>query len=233
MLTRRERLRQETSQAIKDTARRLMAAHGTAGLSLRAIAREMGMSAAALYHYFPSLDDLITLLIAENFNALADALERARDTSRARAGVERLEDVLMAYRAWAVEHPVDFQLIYGNPIPGYVAPREVTVPAAVRGFSVIVGLIQQLIETGEIRPQPPYDRVPPEVEAHMRALIARDGYPASPQALYLGVVGWTALHGILMLELFNHLQPVIGDVETYYRDQVRRLLITIGLNDTS
>lgn len=233
MLTRRERLRQETAQEIKDTARRLLAEHGTSGLSLRAIAREMGMSAAALYHYFPSLDDLITRLIVENFTALAEALEYARDNSSASAGVGRLEAVLMAYRAWAVEHPVDFQLIYGNPIPGYVAPREVTVPAVVRGFSVIVGLIHQLIETGEIRPQPPYDQLPPEIEAHMQALIARDGYPVSPQALYLGVVGWTALHGILMLELFNHLQPVVGDVANYYHDQVRRLLITIGLNDTS
>src|SRR5262245_85809 len=120
--TRREKQYAATSAEIKDTARRLMAEHGTAGVSIRAIARAMGLSAPSLYHYFPNRDELITALISDAFNALADELEQVRDRTAGTAA-ERLMAVVLAYRSWALAHPLDFQLIYGNPIPGYVAPR--------------------------------------------------------------------------------------------------------------
>src|SRR5262245_33076145 len=111
-----------TRSQILDIARKQMAEHGTAGLALRAIAREMDVTAPAIYRYFPSLDDLITELILENFNALADALEAASNSLPENDYAGRIMAVLMAYRQWALDHPIDFQLIYGNPIPGYVAP---------------------------------------------------------------------------------------------------------------
>ncbi len=206
-----------------------MAQHGTAGLSVRAIARELEMLPSGIYHYYPSLDDLITALIVDNFNALADALAAARDNAAHQTVAEQLTAVLLAYRQWAVEHPVDFQLIYGNPIPGYAAPREVTVPPVIRGFTVIVGLIEHLLQTGEAVPLPPYDTLPPAVAVHIQALIERDGYPVSSLALYLGMVGWGQLHGVIMLELFQHLQPVVGDVDAHYRAQVDNLLAMMGI----
>jgi AcrR family transcriptional regulator len=125
----RESQRQDTREEIKAFARQQMAAEGTAALSLRAIARDMEMTAPALYRYFPSREDLITALIVDAFNALADALEAADAAPTQQDYGSRLRAVLMAYRGWALEHPTDFQLIYGNPIPGYSAPRELTVPA--------------------------------------------------------------------------------------------------------
>ncbi|MEZ4675940.1 MAG: helix-turn-helix domain-containing protein [Caldilineaceae bacterium] len=125
-------LNEATSNAIKDTARKLMAEKGTAGLSLRAIARELKMTAPALYHYFPSLDDLITALIVDAFTAHAAYVRQTSDAA-AQAGAsttEQLWAALLAYRRWALKQPIDFQLIYGNPIPGYSAPAAVTVPAA-------------------------------------------------------------------------------------------------------
>lgn len=223
-----EHRRENVREAIKQAARRLMEQHGTAGLSLRAIARELDMLPSGLYHYYPGLDELITALIVDNFNALADALANARDAAAGQPVREQLTAVLLAYRRWAMEHPVDFQLIYGNPIPGYAAPRDVTVPPVIRGFAVIVGLIETLLQTGEAVPPPPYDAVPPAVAANLQALIARDGYPVSPLALYLGVVGWGQLHGIIMLELFHHLQPVVGDIDTHYQTQVENLLAAMG-----
>ena len=222
---RQENIRQE----IKAAARRLMAERGTAGLSLRAIAREIDMLPSGLYHYYPNLDGLITDLITDNFNALADALESAQHSDAGRRSTEQLAAVLLAYRQWAIDHPVDFQLIYGNPIPGYAAPREVTLPPVVRGFAVILGLVEAMLRTGEISPAPPYTAIPPEAAEQIQSIIERDGYTVSPLALYLSVVAWGQLHGIIMLELFNHLQPVIGNVEGYYRAQVHNLLVTLGL----
>jgi AcrR family transcriptional regulator len=221
--TRREKQYAATSAEIKATTRRLMAEHGTAGVSIRAIARAMELSPPSLYHYFPSRDDLITALISDAFNVLADELEQARDRTKGTA-VERLTAVVLAYRSWALAHPLDFQLIYGNPIPGYVAPREITVPAVVRGFAVMVGLLADaLAQTPSTQP------VPAGLEARLATIGERDGYTVPVQALYLGVVGWTRMHGIVMLELFNHLQPVVGDDDTFYRAQMQDLFKSIGL----
>lgn len=214
--TRRERQYEATRAEIKDVARRLMAEHGTAGISIRMIAREMGLTAPALYHYFASRDELITDLIVDAFNALADALQETSERAAGEAVREQLTQTLLAYRRWALEHPIDFQLIYGNPIPGYEAPGELTVPAATRAFIVLVPLIAQLPESRT--------SIPPTVQMHLAEMRARDGYDVPLQALYDGVVGWSRIHGIIMLELFHHLQPLVGDVEAYYRAEIENML---------
>lgn len=226
---RQEIVYEAMSQAIKDTAWRLMAEEGTAGISIRGIAKVMEMTPPAIYTYFPSLDELITALIVDGFNALADALEQARDNTPGGKPESQLLAVLRAYRQWAVANPIDFQLIYGNPIPGYVAPREITVPAVIRSFVVIVGLIEALLQRGEVQPCEPYVVIPPGVRAKLEDMRAQDGYSVSDMALYLGIVGWTQLHGIIMLETFNHLQPVVGDVEQFYEGRLREMFATFGL----
>jgi AcrR family transcriptional regulator len=224
---RNDALHEATRARILETARKQMTLYGTAGLGLRAIARELDQTPTALYRYFPSLDDLITALIVDAFSALADALEAARD-AEAGGPMEKLRAVLLAYRAWAVANPTDFQLIYGNPIPGYDAPREVTVPAVVRGFVVLVGLVEAAVQSGAIVPRPPYDAMPAETLAAIDALIAGEGYPVSAQAMYLAMVAWSAGHGIVLLELFHHLQPVIGDPAVFYAAQLDALLRSFG-----
>ncbi|MFN8373802.1 MAG: TetR/AcrR family transcriptional regulator [Anaerolineae bacterium] len=223
--TKREQRREDTANEIKAVARRQMAETGTAGLSLRAIASEMNITAPAIYRYYENRDTLITALILDGFNALADALEQARDSHPSPDAREQLFAVLIAYRAWANANPLDFQLIYGNPIPGYHAPREVTVPAVVRGFAVIIGLLQQLLQKHTAAVPP----VPPQFAAYFRAMIDRDGYPVSETAFYWGIVSWTRLHGIIMLEIFNHLQPTIGDVDAYYHAEIVQLIKEFGL----
>ncbi len=227
--TRREQKREDTINEIKTIARQLMSEGGTNALSMRPIAAEMKMSVMGLYRYFENRDALITALVAENFNALADAMEAGRDNEPSDDPRKKLWGVLMAYRRWAVEHPVDFQLNYGNPIPGYVAPREITVPAVVRSFTVTIGLIEEMLQKGLAIPPPPYDRVPDRLEEGIQTVIERDGYPISPLAMYLGVVGWGQLHGIIMLELFNHIQPVVSDSAAYFEEQVKALFTVMGI----
>jgi AcrR family transcriptional regulator len=217
--SRREQRREDTYNEIKEVARRQMAQFGTATLSLRAIAQEMKMTAPAIYRYFESRDALITALIVDAFNALAEALEIARDNHPNTDAIERLVAVMLAYREWAVTYPSDFQLIYGNPIPGYHAPRDVTVPAVVRGWVVTMGLLHEIMQTHPLRP--PYTSMPEELRAHFERMIADSGYPISEQVFHLGIMMWTQVHGIIMLELFNHLQANVGDVDLYYRTRMK------------
>jgi AcrR family transcriptional regulator len=231
MQTHNDRKREFTRTEIKEAARQLMAELGTAGLSLRGIARRMDLSAPAIYRYYPSLDNLITALIVDDFNDLADTLEAAHE-STAEAGKQTTEQilaVLIAYREWARQKPVDFQLIYGNPIPGYVAPSEITVPAVIRGFRVIVQLMAEAIVNGDMVPTPMYGKIPAPVRAVMEPITLLDGYDVPIEAVYLATVGWPMIHGIIMLELFNHLQPMTGDVEVFYKTQVVNLLTSMGM----
>jgi AcrR family transcriptional regulator len=228
---RQDALHQTMTGEIKQAAHKLMAEYGTAGLSIRAIAREMDITAPGIYHYFGSLDDIITALITDAFNALADTLEAARDALPEADTVGRLTAVLLAYRAWAIEHPIDFQLIYGSPIPGYHAPREVTVPAVIRSFVVIVGLVAQLYEKGLADMPPDYQAIPEAVRRRLGEIVERDQYPVSEAVLNIGILGWTRLHGIIMLELFNHLPPVVGDVDAFYRAELRHIMTDFGLKE--
>lgn len=230
--TRKEGQHAAIRAEIKAAARRLMEQEGTAGVSIRAIGRELDLTAPALYHYYLNRDALITDLILDAFNALADALEGARDTASAHSCQEQLIAVLLAYRDWALAHPVDFQLIYGNPIPGYQAPEEITVPAATRSFVILSALITRCLESGRLNPRPEYAAVPPEMSEIMQAQADQLSGPdlrLLPLALYLTAVGWPRIHGIIMLELFNHLQPVVGDSDRFYRIQIEDLLRSMGI----
>ncbi|MCA9909831.1 MAG: TetR/AcrR family transcriptional regulator [Anaerolineae bacterium] len=220
---------EETQATIKTLARQQMAEDGTAAISLRGIGRAMDMTAPALYRYYPTRDDLITALIVDGFNGLADALEAADAALDTRPLSERLLGVLATYRQWAIDHRVDFQLIYGNPIPGYVAPREITVPAVIRTFVPVVRLMEMALQSGALVPNPPYDTIPSVIEQHEQALIAEGSYPISPLAYHLTMVGWTQIHGIIVLEMYEHLGPNVGDVDQFYETTVRALLTTMGM----
>ena len=228
-MSRRERLRENTIEEIKSTARRQMAESGTTAVSLNAIARAMEISTPGLYRYFASRDDLVTALIADTYNDLADALEAAAIKIPGEAYYERMMATVLAYREWALAHRVDFTLIYGNPIPGYHAPVEVTTPAAQRGFAAILRILTEADQAGALRPAAEYRQLPPELRPAFQPI---DGQPAPtvPETvLYFGLVGWTRIHGMLMLELFNHIQPLMNNTTAFYQYEMKNLLNSVGL----
>jgi AcrR family transcriptional regulator len=122
MVNRRERVRAATVQEIKDVARRQLVGDGPSAVSLRAIAREMGMTAPALYRYFPSFDHLVQSLVTDLSTELCGAVEHARDLASPDDAGARLLAVCRAFRAWSVGHPAEFGLIFGAPTPGYGTP---------------------------------------------------------------------------------------------------------------
>lgn len=222
--------REATAAEIKALARQQMAENGTAGISLRAIARTMGVTAPAIYNYFASLDDLITALIVDAFNGLGDAVDAA--ASHDGTPARKFREGVLAYRQWALQHKADFQLIYGNPIPGYEAPPQITVPLATRPLVTLYTCLLAAWETGTLTVPESYQHIPDSVNQFMQKLIERD-FPQiahAPIALfYLLHVGWTRIHGMVMLELFDHTPPSIGDPTAFYAHEVDVFLHSLGL----
>ena len=227
---RREEILDITRNEIKETARGLMADKGTAGLSIRAIARKMDMSAPALYHYYASLNDLITALIQDAFIQLAEALETTIENPELTTADKRVSAVAEAYRHWALAHPIDFQLIYGNPIPNYTQPTEVTYPPARRSFRIVAGIFSQAIDSGEIDLPARYKDLPPAIEKSLIELSQVEGHDLPLPGLYLAATFWAKIHGHVMLELFNLIQPVIPKVDEFFQYEIRNYLQQVGFN---
>jgi AcrR family transcriptional regulator len=206
--TRRERLRAQTADEIKAAARDQLIAHGPHGIQLRAVAREVGLTAPAVYRYFPSLEDLITALITDLFTELADAMTGAVDASGGPVEV-RLQVASRAFRGWAVGHPAEFALIFGAPLPGYVAPPEGPVQEAGSRYGAVFA--ELFLELWHERPFPVDDleRTDPGLAA------AYAGYHAWLQdalaveipagAIAVFVDAWVRLYGVIAMEAFHHL----------------------------
>ncbi|MFN8472244.1 MAG: TetR/AcrR family transcriptional regulator [Anaerolineae bacterium] len=228
--TRRERVREATIQEIKQTAARQIATDGAAALSLRGIAIAMGMTPPALYRYFDSRDALVTALIVDAYGSFADALEAASAAAPPEEPIERLRALGRAYRAWALAHPQDYALVFGTPLPGYHAPSEVTMPIARRAMIVLVDGIQAVLGTGQSIGVASEGAPVETSSAEWRA----GGATVAPSpALRLALAAWTSLHGFVSLELFNHLQPLVGDPTALFEAELDALLERIRHeNDT-
>ena len=229
MGNRREQMHHTTREEIKRIAREQMAAQGSASISLHAIARAMGMTAPALYRYFPTSADLITALIVDAYLALAQAQAIARESLPESEPVARLLAIVDAYRNWALTHPTEFALIYGTPIPGYHAPIAITMPAAQRGLRILLEAIQAVVQArGEGVPD--LDLVSmPTLDERLTSAAQALMPELDPRVLYLALVGWSLAQGLVSLELFHHLEPIIGDPSDLYHHETRLWLRRLGV----
>ena len=232
--TRRERQHEATSEEIKHVARQQMQEQGTAGISLRAIANQMDLTAPALYRYYANRDELITALILDAYNALADALVESRKTHIERSYGEQMFAMLMRYRNWAKEHHTEFTLIAGNPIPGYHAPFEVTQPAAQRAFIPFLMTLQAAWEQGQLHIPQEYSHLPEHMNtelvgwrSHLSKFIEHLDLPTPFLCIIL--LTWGKIHGLIFLQLYEHLQAIIADTEELYKTDVLVLLHRLGL----
>ncbi|MFD0313347.1 TetR/AcrR family transcriptional regulator [Streptomyces flavalbus] len=222
----RARARIEVTAAIKDAAREQLAADGAAKLSLRAVARELGMASSALYRYFPSRDDLLTELIIDAYNSLGEAAEIAHAEVADAGPVRRWTRVCEAVRAWALAHPHEYALIYGSPVPGYSAPQT-TVPAAARVGLLLIGVLRDAHQTHGVTPPPLAAALRAEAE-RMTADLAPDLPPEAVAAL---VAAWAQLYGLVGFEVFGQFHRVVEDREPFFRQAVGQLARGVGLTD--
>ncbi len=224
-LTRRERVRAATIEEIRATARQHMAEKGAAVLSLRAIARDMGMTSPALYRYFASRDDLVTALIVDAYNALADALEIARDACKEDDHAGRLAAIAYAYRDWALANPQEYALIFGVPIPEYEAPPDVTGPIAARSMMVFLGILQAAQRSGQADLSNIDATFSPALREQLQPWIDKLHFDADLTILYLAITNWSMIHGLVSLEIFGHLDPHMAKENSgaLYRAEVAML----------
>ncbi|NJN53984.1 MAG: helix-turn-helix transcriptional regulator [Anaerolineae bacterium] len=228
-VTRREQRREETEAEIKEVARRQMADVGAAALSLRSIAREIGLTAPALYRYFDNRDALVTALIVEAYSSLAAAMAAADAANIADDFYGRFQATAFAFRHWAVQHPQDFALIYGTPIPGYVAPREQTVAPAAQVLQVIGFVLTEAWQAGKLTLPASYQDLSPELELVV-AEILRDlpqDVPAAGVLLTMSI--WARLYGVVWGELYEHFIPGLAESGALYQMEVAAICAELGL----
>jgi AcrR family transcriptional regulator len=192
--------------AIRQTAWRQIAERGAAALSLRAIARELGITAPAIYNYYPRRDDLVTALVVDAFTSFGDAQVGARDATASADAVDRLRALGVAYRRWALANVPRYQLIFGAPLPGYEPPIEQVQPAGARALGALVGLMQQLRADGRLRGATDLPGPGPGCPWPLDAWGTPDR-PVHPEAVTVALIVWARVHGLVSLEIAGHLPP--------------------------
>ena len=192
-------------EVIKETAWKQIAEFGAPALSLRAIARELKITAPAIYNYFPDRDALVTALIIDAYKSFGDSQIEARDAVPADDVLGRMKAIGMAYRIWAHTYPQRYQLIFGTPIPGYEAPLMEVLPSAARSLSALVSVVEQLRVGGKLNV-----KSFPEVKKEYKVSFEtwkKYGGDVDMLSMSVAMVIWSRVHGIVSLEIANNLPP--------------------------
>lgn len=194
-------------EVIKEVAWQQMVEVGAAGLSLRAIARELGMSAPSIYNHYADRDALVTALIIDAYTSLGDYQLAARDAVAIMDLRGRWRATGEAYRAWAIAMPQRYQLIFGTPIPGYQVPTHDILPAGARSLSALVSVVDEALVAGRLNV--PYF---PSVNIHAQPVFdAWQHYsgPYQPVSLAVAMLIWGRVHGLVSLEIGGNM-PSFG-----------------------
>lgn len=218
--------RREVTARIRAEGRRQLASEGAAGLSLRAIARELGMVSSAVYRYVPSRDALLTELILESYSALAEVAEAANASVPDQDDLEaRWRAVWRAIRGWAFAHPHDYALLYGSPVPGYRAPQDTVAPAS-RVTGSFAALLVPLATAGGSVPVPV--AVPESLSASLESTRAFVGEGVPDDLLLRGLMAWAGMFGAISFELFGQYEGAFADRDTYFDYVIDQWFVLLG-----
>jgi AcrR family transcriptional regulator len=225
----REKARAELLTEIKRLAREQLSTAGPSALSLRQIARDLDLVSSAIYRYYPSRDELLTELIVDAYNALGEAAENADNHAALahRGPRQRWVAVSDAVRSWALAHPSEFALIYGSPVPGYVAPVD-TVPPATRLSTVLVNILAAADQQGSGSGST-HEPIPRPLKAELKKLASDVGLPIPEALMARGMASWVHLLGLISFELFGHLNNVVSERDTFFAYQTQRMADFVGL----
>jgi AcrR family transcriptional regulator len=222
LLTRRERLRTATVAEIKAFARQLLVAGGPPAISLRAIAREMGMTAPAIYRYFPSLDALVAGLTEDLYGELTAAVEAARVPRQ--ATLDQLLEMARAFRRWSLAHPAEFGLLFGNPVPGVTRFEEDCLSpdhAGARFGAPFLEAFATLHRDGR-SPQASTGDASRDVtgrgltEEQFAPFTASGGVALPPPVVHAYLSAWARLYGLVALEVFGHMRWALQDTSALF-----------------
>lgn len=205
--TPRERARAQTMADITRIGRQHLAEYGAAALSLRAVARDLGVVSSAVYRYVKSRDELLTLLLVDGYDDLGDAVDRALAAAPDAPHRERFDVFGHAIRDWARTEPATYALLYGAPVPGYHAPAEQTTGPGTRVVRVLLELAAAALADGALHVPAPAAPVPAGLAAVFEGVREQFGIDLPDDVLVAGTLVWAGLFGCVSLEVFGQYGP--------------------------
>jgi AcrR family transcriptional regulator len=228
--TARARARAAVTDEIMREARRQLVASGAAALSVRSIARELGMVSSAIYRYVDSRDDLLTRLIIDAYESLGAATEAAVAGSGTEPDDGRWVAAALAIRDWALGCPHEYMLLYGTPVPGYTAPDDTVAPGT-RVTLALLSVVRDASTAGRLsRPAIGVDP-PPGLADELERLARVVDLDVAPNVLVAVLAAWTQLFGLLSFELSNQTRGVVADHAALFATTARLGARSIGLTD--
>lgn len=213
-------------EAIKETAWKQIAELGAPALSLRAIARELKITAPAIYNYFPDRDALVTALIVDAFTSFGDSQFEARDSIDENDLIGRVRAIGISYRNWAHAHPQRYQLIFGTPIPSYQPSAEKILPSSVRSISALFSVVEDIRMAGKLNAGT-YSDVNSENKVNYAMWKTHVG-EFHLSTFFAAMLIWSRLHGIVSLEIQGNLPPIGkngDDLYLYELDSIAKQFI--------
>ncbi len=205
--TPRERARAQTIADIVRLGRDHLATHGAAALSLRAVARDLGVVSSAVYRYVASRDELLTLLLVDAYNELGDAVDAAVSARPEGDFAGRFAALGLTVRDWALREPARYGLLFGSPVPGYQAPAGQTTTPGTRVIYTLVGILDTAYRAGSLTAPERAAVVPPALAADLDMVRGGLGLAVPDGLIASGVLVWTSLFGAVSFEVFGQYGP--------------------------
>lgn len=193
-------------ESIKEAAWRQITESGASSLSLRSIARDLGITAPAIYNYYPDRDALVTALIIDAYASFGDCQHEARESHPGPGReLDRLRATGIAYRKWAIDHPHRYLLIFGNPVPGYEPPMQELLPVMIRSLGALLAAVGELHALGRLD----VEGVPhPSLEPGHRFSALMESADEAMLAVYaVAMIIWSRVHGLVSLEITGQHPP--------------------------
>jgi len=187
--------------------RQHLAVHGAAALSLRAVARDLGVVSSAVYRYVASRDELLTLLLIDAFGELGDEVDAAVVRVPEDDHPGRFLALARAVRAWAIREPASYTLLFGSPVPGYNAPAERTTGPGTRVIVSLIGILQAASQAGALAVPAGAPKLPATLAADLDAIRREYGLSMPEELVARGVLVWSSLFGAVSFEVFNQYGP--------------------------
>ena len=231
-VSRRDRVRAATTGEIKETARRILVAEGPEAVSLRAIAREMGMTAPALYRYFSSREDLLRGVCGDIFTEIAAGVRAASAHAAEESGGDVTAKLIAAcreFRHWALMHQEEFGLLFGTPLPGLEpVHNDETDKCAMEFAGSFIGLFLELWQRHPF-PVPADEQIDPGLAGQLARYVGALGVDLPLGAALVFLRCWVRLYGMVSLEVFGHLHFALDDAAPMFEITLAELAGLVGL----
>ncbi|MFC4128235.1 TetR/AcrR family transcriptional regulator [Nocardia rhizosphaerae] len=220
--------RAKTIADIKRIGREHLASQGAAALSLRAVARDLGVVSSAVYRYVRSRDELLTLLVVDGYNALGDAVDAAL-AAVASDPATRFRVTARTVRSWALAEPAWYGLLFGTPVPGYAAPAQDTEAPGIRVIATLLGIIDDAYRAEYLTPPSAEPIVSAPTAADFSAIRAQFGLAAPDWVIAAGLTVWTTLFGAVSFDVFDmYGRDTFADRAAVFELQIDQMLSMLG-----